>query len=409
MGEVIRLTDTHLELRLATADGKGDFHTTASSGLLVRDAGRDGNGLLTTHRRPQGPAQISVPEEMFPLKGGATSASPPVSTRVGSAWATLVGGVMGDPLLHVRLRHRKVSLFFDLGDAAALSPRVAHQVRSVFLSHAHLDHIAGFTWFLRSRIGFFGPCRIFGPPDTIDRFESFLNAITWDRIETNGPLFEVSDIVGDRLRSARLQAGRPRVDLPERSIENGVIWRDDTYQVKAATCDHGIPSMAYALIFDREINVRKERLAERGLAAGPWLGRLKTCIARGALSERIRLPDGSSGAVAALADALTLIRPGKKLVYAADMADIAANREAVIALARGAHTLFCETAFAAADREKAAATQHLTTTATMEIAHAAGVERLVPFHFSKRYENNPAGLYRELHALSGPVKIIGRL
>jgi ribonuclease BN (tRNA processing enzyme) len=316
---------------------------------------------------------------------------------------------MGDPLLHVRLRHRKVSLFFDLGDAAGLSPRVAHRVRAVFLSHAHLDHIAGFTWFLRSRIGFFGPCLLFGPPGTINRIESFLNAVTWDRIEANGPIFEVSDIVGDRLRRARLQAGRPREELPERPITDNVIWCDDTCWVLAATCDHGIPSMAYALVFDREINVRKERLAERGWAAGRWLGRLKACIARGAMSEQIALPDGSSSTVAALAEALTLIRPGKKLVYAADMADTKANREALTALAGGAHTLFCETAFTAADREKANATQHLTTTAAMEIAGAAAVERLVPFHFSKRYERDPGRLYRELRERAGPVWIIGRL
>jgi ribonuclease Z len=349
-----------------------------------------------------------VPDEMLPREKVNASDSPPVSVRVGSAWATLVGGVVGDPLLHVRLRHRKVSLFFDLGDAAGLSPRVAHRVRAVFLSHAHLDHIAGFTWFLRSRIGYFGPCPIFGPPGTIRSIEHFLNAVTWDRIEANGPIFEVSDIIGDRLCSARLQAGRPREDLSERPIADGVIWNDDTCRVTAATCDHGIPSMAYALIFDREINVRKERLAQRGWAAGPWLGRLKACIARGAVSEQIALPDGSRSTVAALAEALTLIRQGKKLVYAADMADTAANRDTLTALAGGAHTLFCETAFTTADREKATATQHLTTAAAMEIANAAGVERLVPFHFSKRYESDPGRLYRELRAMAGTVQVIGR-
>ena len=91
------------------------------------------------------------------------------------------------------------------------------------------------------------------------------------------------------------------------------------------------------------------------------------------------------------------------------MADTAANRRKLIALARGGHTLFCETAFMAADGDRALATQHLTTTAAVEIARAAGVERLVPFHFSKRYEKDPARLYRELRAQAGPVKIIGRL
>ena len=335
----------------------------------------------------------------------------PITVRVGSAWASLVGGVMGDPLLHVRLRHRKESLLFDLGDAAGLSPRVAHQVRAIFLSHAHLDHIAGFIWFLRARIGLFGascgPCRIFGPPDTITRIESFLNAVTWDRIE-NGPIFEVSDILGEQLRSVRLQPGRPRMELPVQILAEDVIYKGDNYRVTVATCDHKIPSMAYALTFHKEINVRKERLAALGCPAGPWLGRLKACLAANSLDDEIHLPDGNTRTAGDLAHELILIRPGKKLVYAADMADTAANRRKLVSLAQDAHTLFCEAAFSEDDREKAQATQHLTTRAAVEIARAAGVKRLAPFHFSRRYEDDPDRIYTEIRGLAGPVMVLGR-
>jgi ribonuclease Z len=412
MGEVIHLAEDRLTLQLPP------FRAAVTAGvrqavtsILIRNAGRSSAGQLATFA-PMGnrPVYDQVPVEMTPQVMAASAVgSRSVSARVGSAWATLVGGVLGDPLLHVRLRHRKESLLFDLGDAARLSARVAHQVRAIFLSHAHLDHIGGFIWFLRSRIGSFGPCGIFGPAETIERIESFLNAITWDRIEANGPIFEVSEMHGDRLKRARIQAGAPRVDLADRRLDDGVIFTGDNYQLQAVICDHKIPSVAYALSFAREINVRKERLVDLGLVAGPWLGRLKACIAEDALDTRIQLPDGTNRSAGDLADTLTLIRPGKRLVYAADMADTPANRRNLTHLARDAHTLFCETAFMAADREKAAATQHLTTTAAMEIARAAGVKRLVPFHFSKRYEDDPARLYRELHALAGPVKIIGRL
>lgn len=342
------------------------------------------------------------------MENPVKNAARPLTARVGPAWASLVGGVLGDPLLHVRLRHRKESLLFDLGDAAGLSPRVAHRVRAVFLSHAHLDHIAGFIWFLRARIGLFGPCKIFGPPDTITRIESFLNAITWDRIGANGPVFEVSDLLGDRLRRARLQPGLPRVELPEQTLAERVIFKGDNYRVTAVTCDHKIPSIAYALIFDKEINVRKERLADLGFSTGPWLGRLKASIAADTLDEKISLPDSTTRSAGELAADLTLIRPGKRLVYATDMADTPANRRKLIDLSQGAHTLFCEAAFCEADWEKAAATQHLTTTAAVEIARAAGVERLAPFHFSKRYEDDPARVFSELHEMAGPLMIVGR-
>ncbi len=65
-------------------------------------------------------------------------------------------------------------------------------------------------------------------------------------------------------------------------------------------------------------------------------------------------------------------------------------------LAQGAHTFFCEAAFAEAEIGIASRTGHLTTRACGEIAAAAGVKCLVPFHFSKRYENNFGSLYDEI-------------
>ncbi len=319
---------------------------------------------------------------------------------------TLVGGVFGDPLVHVRLLRLQRSLLFDLGDAARLAAKIAHQVYAIFLSHAHIDHIGGFTWFLRSRIGPFPPCRIFGPPETIRRIESFLGAITWDRIDDRGPVFEVYEIGETSLGHARLQPGRKRIDLEEIPIRDGVILTEESFTVTAAICDHGIPSIAYALLLPREISVIRERLAAANVSPGAWLRTLKQCIAADTLEAEIALPDGRTAKAGDLAQELTIIQPGKKLVYAADMADTPKNRKTVTELARSAHTLFCETAFTHADKAKADATQHLTTLAAVHIARDAGVERLVPFHFSKRYEHNSRSVYDEILAAAGPVQVL---
>jgi ribonuclease BN (tRNA processing enzyme) len=99
-----------------------------------------------------------------------------------------------------------------------------------------------------------------------------------------------------------------------------------------------------------------------------------------------------------LAPELLLIRPGDKLVYATDLADTGANRERLVGLARDANTLFCEAAFCEAETERAASTGHLTTRACGEIAVAANVGRLVPFHFSRRYEDDRYQVYGEVRA-----------
>ena len=276
----------------------------------------------------------------------------------------------------------------------------------MFLSHAHVDHIGGFLWLLRSRIGHSAPCQIFGPADTIDRIENFLGAVTWDRIGDDGPVFEVCEIGDGDLRRARLQPGKKRTALPCRTIGDGTILADEKYRVKAAVCDHGIPSVAYALVFAKQVAVIKEKLEATGWRPGPWLGHLKKAVASGKLETEILLPDGTNQTVEKLAERLVEVHQGKKLVYAADMADTPENREKMIALARCAHTLFCETAFSTADKERAYATQHLTARAAAEIARAAKVERLVPFHFSKRYENDPGSIYEEIRKEAGPVETL---
>lgn len=402
MGEVIGLNDGLLSLRMVPGTAAKPVS------LLIRDAGRNAMGRLETVKRVDTPPAVRhVPVEMTPPPVFPGAGSMPVSSNLGQAWATLVGGVFGDPLVHVRLRRLQRSLLFDLGDAARLAAKIAHQVHAVFLSHAHIDHIGGFTWFLRSRIGSFPPCRIFGPPETIRRIESFLGAITWDRIDDRGPIFDVYEIGETALSHARLQPGKKKIDLAEIPIRAGVILTEEGFTVTAAICDHGIPSIAYGLLLPREIKIIRERLAAANLPPGRWLRTLKQCISADTPEAEITLPGGRTGKAGDLAQELTIIQPGKKLVYAADMADTPENRMKLTELARSAHTFFCETAFTLADKPKADATQHLTTLAAVHIARDAGVERLVPFHFSKRYEHNSRSVYDEILAAAGPVQVLG--
>ncbi len=402
MGEVIGLSEGGLKLRVP----HGPEVDVAA--ILIRDAGRNAEGRLETVVRVGKLAAAQfVPAEMTPPVKASDTGEAPVSIRVGAAWAALVGGVLGDPLLHVRLRNLKQSYLFDLGDPGRLPAKVAHQVRAVFLSHAHIDHIGGFLWFLRSRIGRFGPCKIFGPSATITRIQNHIHAVTWDRIEENAPVFEVFEIFGTTWKGARLQPGKKSIPLPEKTIKDDIILKEENFSVKAIVCDHGVSSVAYALELHPEIHVRKSKLAASGWFPGPWLGKLKQCLAAGKPGEAIELPDQTVRRAGDLAEELIDIRSGLKLVYAADMADTPENRNKLTGLAQSAHTLFCETAFTQADKKRADANQHLTTLAAVEIARQAGVKQMVPFHFSKRYEHDPGLVYSEILAAAGPVKIIG--
>jgi len=390
MGEVRMFSDHTLTLWLA-----GDSQQADS--LLLRDAQRNSEGLLET-ATPFTSETVTYlpPADVIPAM--ATSGGPRLVTRVGALDVALINGVFGDPLLHVRLRHLRRSLLFDLGDGSRLSARIAHQVSDVFISHAHFDHIGGFLWLLRSRLGDYPACRLYGPPGLAQHIQGFMQGVLWDRIADRGPAFEVRELHADRLLGFRLKAGHAQLQhLEPVTVRDGVLLQQPGFRIQAASLDHqGTPVIAYALQLDKQLNIRKDRLHAHGLAPGPWLNSLKQQLMRDNADAFIQLPDGQTASVAALGDELVIITPGKKLVYATDLADTADNRRRLTALAHHAHSFFCEAPFTEADVEHASRNGHLTTRACGEIATAAGVARLIPFHFSRRYAHQPQSLYEEI-------------
>jgi ribonuclease BN (tRNA processing enzyme) len=378
--------------------------------LLVRDACRGSDGLLNTGR----PFAYEVvhycpPPDVLPDELAAASTGPRPVVQMGTAVAGLVNGVFGDPLLHLRLRHQRRSLLFDLGEGARLPARIAHQVTDCFITHGHADHICGLLWLLRSRIGETGVCRLHGPPGLAGHAQGVIAGILWDRIADRGPVFEVAELHGGSLRRCRLQAGLPAAtDLGEQRAEDGVLLDEPGFRVRAAVLDHGTPVLAFAFEPVIQINVRKDRLAERGLPPGPWLTGLKQRILAGDYTAELPLPDGRRQTVAELAAELTLTGPGDKLVYATDFADTPENRRRLKTLAAGAQAFFCEASFLAQDRAQAERTGHLTARACGEIAVAAGVRYLIPFHFSRRYEEAAWRVYEEV-AAACPQTVVPRL
>jgi ribonuclease BN (tRNA processing enzyme) len=391
MGEALALDGN--SLRITAPHWRGSVDT-----LLIRDAMRSAEGYLNT-ARPFASATLTYlpPPDMVPYQTSETSGGPRPLVRIGIADAVLVNGVNGDPLLHLRLRHQRRSLLFDLGMPERLSARIAHQVSDVFISHAHIDHIGGFLWLLRSRMGDFPPCRLYGPPGLAANIQGLINGVHWDRIGERGPQFEVAELHGEQLLRFHLQAGRAAPE-PQAGCAavDGVLLDEPAFRVRAVTLDHGTPVLAFAFEPPVQIGIRKERLVAHGWPPGPWLGMLKDRLLEGDRSASIALPDGSAQQAGQLGEELTVIKAGKKLVYATDLADTSENRRRLIQLAHGSHTFFCEAPFVVAYNEQAQRKGHLTTRACAEIATAADVEQLIPFHFSRRYSGDVEPLYEEI-------------
>ncbi|MCP5155564.1 MAG: MBL fold metallo-hydrolase [Ectothiorhodospiraceae bacterium] len=390
LGEIVESTPNGLSIRAAVAPAADDA-------LLVRDARRDERGMLGTAGPDAADAVRHLPPaDLVPGLHSPTGPRPMV--RAGALAAVLVNGVLGDPLLHIRLQHRRRSLLLDAGEAGRLPARIAHQVSDLFLTHAHMDHIGGFPWLIRARLGVLPALRVFGPSGTIDNIRGLLAGFLWDRIGDRGPRFEVAEVDGERLTRVALRGGAEAEPLPPARAIDGVLVDEADLRVRAVALDHGFGTrvLAFAVETPAAWKVRKERLTQSGLTPGPWLTELKSLVARGEQDVDLVLPNGRRARVGDLADQLLIAAAGTRLVYATDLADTEANRRALGDLAAGAHTLFCEASFRRHDADQARRTGHLTTDACAAIAARAGVERLIPFHFSRRYERELAAVYDEL-------------
>jgi hypothetical protein len=277
--------------------------------LLVRDAARLADGRLgSAVRFTADRFGYLPPPDLAPHAPYAAVSGPRPVGRVGMLSVCLVNGVFGDPLLHVRLRHRRRSLLFDLGEGTRLPARVAHQVSDVFITHAHIDHIAGFLWLLRAHR------RGHALPPYARRVwrqhrRPHARHPLGPRGE-RGPRFEVSELHGER-RAATVQGGRPAARAGGaggggRGSARGAGLSRARRHPGARLAGPGLRLRARA-----DAQHPQGPPAGAGPAAGAVAGRTQTLRAGGRGRVAHRLPDGSGETTQALAADLVLISPGK--------------------------------------------------------------------------------------------------
>jgi ribonuclease Z len=322
--------------------------------------------------------------------------------------ASLVNGRFGDPALYVETLFEKHAILFDIGDISALPPRKINRLEHVFVSHAHIDHFVGFDLLLRMLIGREKVVHLFGPKEFIDRVGHKLQAYQWNLVDrfVCDLVFDVTEVdVFGVVRGARFRLKNAFLEEPldRKPLPKGVIYSEPAFLVSAAVLEHRTPCLAFALQERAHVNIWKSRLTELKLPVGPWLRELKRAVTEGLPDDHmIEIPESKlrprrTMPLGELRQVLT-ITTGQKIGYVTDAADTPPNREAIIGLVRGADILYIEAAFAEADADLAAERAHLTTKAAGEIARAAQVRRLEPFHFSPRYEGEEEKMLTEAMA-----------
>lgn len=330
----------------------------------------------------------------------------------------LINGPFGDPGVYAEIMFERRALLFDLGDIAALAPRKLLRVSHVFVSHAHMDHFAGFDRLLRLFLGRDKTVALYGPADFIDRVEHKLQAYTWNVIRsyTANLVFRATEVSGNgTLRNARFQSSCAfkREELPETRMDGDLLTSCGALRVRCAVLDHATPCLGYAVEEPSHVNIWKTKLDELGLGVGPWLRDLKRAVLDGLPSatpiQALRRDGEGMTPVTLPLGTLRDLAPataGQKIAYIVDVRHHAANAALIEHLVFGADQLFIECHFLAADAEQAARKNHLTAWQAGMLARLAKVKRLVPCHFSTRYSERGDVLSEEAQrAFSGPPAV----
>ncbi len=325
--------------------------------------------------------------------------------------AELVNGIFGDPALLIDFKFVRRALLFDVGDVTRLPTRKLLRVSDIFVSHAHMDHFAGFDRLLRVCLGRAKGLRLYGPPQFLDRVEHKLAAYTWNLVHNYAQEFTVTayELLPDgRLRSAhfRSRSGFTREAGDETRAPEGIVLAEPELRVRAVFIDHATACLAFSLQEGTHVNVWKNGLEKLRLPTGPWLQELKAAVLAGApddtpIHARWRDREGAHERILALgvlkADIIKLV-PGQKICYVTDAAYTPANASRIVALAAGSDLLFIEAAFLHEDAEQARRRFHLTARQAGELARAADVACAIPFHFSPRYMDREGELRAQFEA-----------
>jgi ribonuclease Z len=258
----------------------------------------------------------------------------------------------------LRLPQRAEVWLFDCGEGTQhqllRSDLRVSQIRRIFVTHMHGDHIFGLMGLLAS-------CGLAGNPDRIDIY---------------GP----PDL--DEYLKACKRYSQTHFSYPVKvhTVKPGLVFEDEEFSVSCAPLKHRVPAFGYRVTEkDRAGHFDIEKAKALKIPSGPIYGRLK----RG---DRVTLPDGRQINGAELCGPTEI---GRKVVYCTDTVYC----ENAVELAQGADVLIHEATFAHQDAELAYQRLHSTTTMAAQVALGAQVKKLIMTHFSPRYApGNPIEL-----------------
>lgn len=250
----------------------------------------------------------------------------------------------------LRLTQRGEIWLFDCGEGTQhqllRSDLKTSQLKKIFITHLHGDHIFGLMGLLAS-CGLGADAKdieLFGPPG----IEPYLKS----SMKYSYTYFPYGVTIN--------------------TVEPGLVYEDEEFTVTCELLKHRVTAYGYRVSEKNRAGVFDvEKAKKMAIPFGPLYGKLKA-------GETITLEDGRTFSGVDFCGPTEI---GRKFVYCTDTVFC----ESAIELSQDADVLIHEATFAHQDAQMAFEKMHSTTTMAAQVALAAQVKKLIMTHFSPRY------------------------
>jgi ribonuclease Z len=310
----------------------------------------------------------------------------------------IVNGIGGDPAVVIGFQNHGNSLLLDAGSLESLAVKDLLKIRTVCISHAHVDHFIGFDRIIRVNVPHFRTLEVVGPAGIANQIRSKLLAYTWNLLEANQLHYRVHEVLADGKVMTYSLSSDDQFTLAKPEItstlsvhsEKGVVLPllASDVVVSAVILDHGTPVCGYSVTLPDSFSVSIDAVEKLGLTPGPWIGELQKMAVADQIQGTLELPTREKRNAQELADAILTRYRGQKITYLTDIVFSHENLARVTAQFSGSDTLICETNFRHLHRDRAAKKKHLTTKQAALFAVSLGCKTLKIFHISNIYAND---------------------
>jgi ribonuclease Z len=279
-------------------------------------------------------------------------------------------------------------ILFDCGAGCLqyLKPSLLQQVDHLFVSHFHMDHIAGFDTFFRNNYNRNDKVvNLWGPRDAIKVYYHRLQGFTWNLVRDNAKgILVLHEVNGEKIRRIKCytrDAFKKKNKLVPLAF-SGKLVDHEFYEVHGHILDHGIPCLAYAIQEKEGWILEKDRLRNFPFPSGRWCALVKDPK----ISDAHKINFGEqSFRVGQLREQFLRIKKGQKIAYLTDFWVTPQNQGPLANFIAGSDVLVAECSYRQADLDLARKNYHVTSEAIGTLARLGGVKKLILIHLSPRY------------------------